>query len=62
MVAFSSAGFLSSITASGRPLTNSTTSGRRCVLAFGHGELVDREPVVVVGVVEVDDLRLRAGD
>ena len=31
MVAFSSAAFLSSITASGTPLTNSTTSGlRRC--------------------------------
>ncbi len=28
-VAFSSAGFFSSITASGRPFTNSTTSGRR---------------------------------
>ncbi len=28
-VAFSSAGFFSSITASGSPLTNSTTSGRR---------------------------------
>jgi hypothetical protein len=29
MVAFSSAAFFSSITASGRPLMNSTTSGRR---------------------------------
>ena len=32
MVAFSSAAFFSSITASGRPLTNSTMSGRRLCL------------------------------
>ena len=32
MVASSSAGFLSSITASGRPLTKSTTSARRLCL------------------------------
>jgi hypothetical protein len=30
MVALSSAAFFSSITASGRPFTNTTTSGRRC--------------------------------
>ena len=48
MVAFSSAGFFSSITASGSPLTNSTTSGRRVCWPFGHGELVDGQPVVVV--------------
>ena len=32
------------------------------VLALGHRELVDREPVVVVWGVEVDDLRLRTSD
>ena len=32
------------------------------VLPFGDGELVDREPVVVVGALEVDHTRLRAGD
>ena len=62
MVAFSSAGFLSSITASGKPLTNNTTSGRRVCCPFGHGELIDGQPVVVVGLVEVDHLRLRAGN
>ena len=32
------------------------------VLTLGHGELVDREPVVVLRRVEVDDARLRPGD
>ena len=32
------------------------------VLPVGHGELVDRQPVVVVGVVEVDHPGLRPGD
>ena len=32
------------------------------VLALDDGELVDRQPVVVLRVVEVDDARLRAGD
>ena len=32
------------------------------VLAFGDGELIDGEPVVVLRVVEVDHARLRAGD
>ena len=50
------------MTASGSPLTNSTTSGRRTVLPLGDGELIDREPVVVVRIVEIDHARLRAGD
>ncbi len=54
--------FFSSITASGRPLTNSTTSGRRLCWPSIDGELVDRQPVVVLGLVEVDHPRLRAGD
>src|SRR5207253_3240222 len=32
------------------------------VLAFDHGELVDGQPVVVVGLVEVDKTSLVAGD
>ena len=57
-MAFSSAAFLSSTTASGKPLTNSTTSGRRARLFSDNGELVHREPVVVVGIVEIDHPRL----
>ena len=58
MVASSSAGFLSSIRPRGRPLTKSTTSGRRVCLALGDGELVDGQPVVVGRVFEVDDADL----
>ena len=60
MVAFSSAAFLSSNSASGSPLTNSTTSGRRLVWArdvqvdVGDGELVDRQPVVGARIGEID--------
>jgi len=57
-VAFSSAGFLSLITASGRPLTNTNRSGRRCCCPSHHGELVDRQPVVGAGLVEVDQASL----
>jgi hypothetical protein len=32
------------------------------VLSLGHGELVDGQPVVVVGLVEVDHPRLRPAD
>jgi hypothetical protein len=31
-------------------------------LAFSHGELVDREPVVVVWFVEIEHARLRPGN
>ena len=50
------------MTASGSPLTNTTTSGRSVGLALHHGELVDGQPVVGVGVVEVDEPGLVAGD
>ena len=43
-------------------MTNTTTSGRRLRLALDHGELVDRQPVVGLGVVEVDEPGLVAGD
>ena len=62
IVACSSAGFLSSMTATGRPLRNSTTSGPALVAALDDRELVDREPVVGLGALEVDDARLRPGD
>ncbi len=48
MVAFSSPGFFSSNTASGRPLTNTTTSGRRSFFAPLDRELVDRQQVVAL--------------
>ncbi len=41
MVAFSSAEFLSSITTSGSPLTNSTTSGRQSVQALLAAQAAD---------------------
>ena len=62
MVAFSSAGFLSSITAERQAVHEQHHVRPPRVLAFDDGELVDGEPVVVVGIVEIDDPRLRAGD
>ena len=62
MVASSSAGFFSSITPSGRPFTNSTTSGRRVCSLSVDGELVDRQPVVGGRIVEVDNSRLRSAN
>ena len=62
MVAFSSAGFFSSITASGRPLTKSTTSGRRVCLFSTTVNWLTASQSLFVGVVEVDHPRLRAAD
>ena len=55
MVAFSSAGFLSSIRARGSPLTNSTMSGRRSCLFSTTVKLVDGQQVVAGRVVEIDN-------
>ena len=60
MVASSSAGFFSSMTPKGRPLTNSTMSGLRVSPVLRDGELVDGEEAVVGGVVEVQDADLRS--
>ena len=60
MVASSSAEFLSSISPSGRPLTNNTDVGPSLVLVLHKGELVDRQPVVVRPLVEIDHPGLRA--
>jgi len=55
IVAFSSAGFFSSITPRGSPLRKITTSARRlCPCGPTTVKLVDRQPVVVVRIVEVD--------
>ena len=32
------------------------------MLAFGDGELIDREPVVIVRIAEINEASLRAGD
>ena len=62
IVACSSAGFLSSMTASGRPLTNSTTSGRRSCPPSTTVNWLTASQSLASGSLEVDDLRLRAGD
>ena len=49
------------MTASGRPLTKTTMSGRRLCAALDDRELVDGQPVVVVGVLEVQELNGLAG-
>ena len=54
--------FLSSITASGRPLTNSTTSGRRVCCPSTTVNWLTASQSLFSGLVEVDDARLRAGD
>ena len=54
--------FFSSITASGRPLTNSTTSGRRVCWPSATVNWLTASQSLLSGVVEVDDPRLRAGD
>ncbi len=59
MVAFSSAGFFSSITTMGKPVQKDHHIGAARVLAFRHGELVHRDPVVVLRVVEVQHMDLR---
>ncbi len=62
MVAFSSAGVLQFDHRQRQAVDEDTMSGRRLCLALDHGELVDRQPVVVVGVVEVDQPGRVAGD
>jgi hypothetical protein len=54
MVAFSSAGFLSSITQR-QPVHEQDHVWAAHVLAFGNGKLVDGQPVVCAGILEIDD-------
>ena len=62
MVAFSSAGFFSSITPSGRPLTKITTSGRRLCCPSTTVNWLTASQSFASGVVEVDQPRLVARD
>ena len=55
MVASSSAGFFSSITPSGRPLTNSTTSGRRVFRFSVTLNWLTASQSLLAGILEVDD-------
>ena len=55
MVASSSAGFFSSMTPRGRPLTNRTTSGLRVFRSSATVNWLTAQPVVVDGFVEIDD-------
>ena len=47
---------------SGKPFTKSTMSGSALALVLHNRELVDREPVVVLRIFEVDDLGLGTAD
>ena len=62
MVAFSSAGFFSSNDGERQAVDEQHEVGPPFVFVLDDGELVDREPVVVVGVVEVEHANLRAAD
>ena len=54
MVASSSAGFFSSITPKGRPLTNSTTSGRRVFLFSVTLNWLTASQSLLAGILEVE--------
>ena len=62
IVAASSAGFLSSITATGRPLRNRTTSGRRSWPPSTTVNWLTATQSLALGSLEVDDAGLGAGD
>ena len=62
MVAFSSAAFLSSMTRQRKAVDEEHHVRPAVVLVLDDRELVDRQPVVVVRIVEVDHPRLRAAD
>ena len=55
MVAFSSVAFFSSITGDWQAIQEEHNVGAALVLAFAHGELVHRHPVVVVRILEIHD-------
>ena len=61
-MAFSSAAFFNSMTASGRPLTNSTMSGRRVCWPSATVNWLTASQSLLSGIVEIDDPRLRPGD
>ena len=56
MVAFSSAGFLSSMMTRGQAVDEQNHVRPAGVLVLCHGELVDHQPVVVVWLSEIDHL------
>ena len=60
MVASASVGFLSSITPSGSPFTNSTTSGRRSILFSTTVNWLTASQALLGRIVEIDDSGLRA--
>ena len=61
-MASSSAAFFSSITRQRQAVDEHHDVRPAVVLVLDDGELVDRQPVVVVGVVEVEHPRLRPAD